>query len=78
MLVGLAESVIAHRQRPVRPARVEALAVEQLERHPDLREFLVHPIPVRLRMDTLVLTPPGEQPRIHFRVEIAAQPSSVV
>ena len=67
-LVGLTEPVIPHRRRPIRPASVDVLAVEQLQRHPDPRELPMGLVPVRLRMNTLMLTPPREQPRIHLRV----------
>ena len=65
LAVGLAEPVITHRRRPVGPAGVDVLAMQQLQRHPDPRELPVHPLPVRLRVNALMLAASREQPRIH-------------
>ncbi len=67
-LVGLAEPVIAHRRLTPAPAGVDVLAVQQLQRHPDPGELAMHLLPVRLPVNALVLTAPGEQPRIHLRL----------
>ena len=66
-LIRLTEPVVAHRRLALGAAGVDVLAVQQLQRHPDLRELLVDPIPVRLRVNTVVLTTPCEQSRIHVR-----------
>ncbi len=42
--------------------------MRQRERHSDLRQLLMHPIPIRLRMDTLTLAARGEQAEIHLHV----------
>lgn len=39
--------------------------MQELERHADPREFPMHPVPVRLLIDTLMLTAAGEQACIH-------------
>jgi hypothetical protein len=40
--------------------------MEQLERHPDLGELFVYPVPIRLHEHTLVFAPAREQQRIHL------------
>lgn len=65
LLVGLAEPVVSHRRRPVGAAGVDVLAVQQLQRHPDTGKLTMHPVPVRLRVNTVVLATSRKQPRIH-------------
>ncbi|RJT89888.1 hypothetical protein D6T64_05355 [Cryobacterium melibiosiphilum] len=45
--------------------------MEQFQRHPDLGEFVVHPVPVGLHKDTFMLAAPREQQRIHLSIAAA-------
>ena len=68
LLIRLAETVIAHRRRPLDAALVDVLAMEQLQRHPDPGELTMHRRPVRLRMHALMLPTAREQQLIHRRL----------
>ncbi len=65
LLIRLAETVIAHRRRPLDAALVDVLAMEQLQRHPDPGELTMNRRPVRLRMHALILPTAREQTGIH-------------
>src|SRR5699024_11875794 len=67
-LVGLAEPVVPHRRSPSRSCPVAVLAMQQLQRDPDLRELAVDLVPARLGIDAVVLSPAGEEPRIHLGI----------
>lgn len=69
-LIQLAETVAAHRRRPVGQAGIPVLGMRQPQRDAGLRQLAVHGLPIRLPARACVLVASREQQRAHLVVAL--------